>query len=198
MFKKPLCTVPPEFGGVPAHHVPPIPGISLISQHTRIRDPRQDSAEGTRQSEGRTLRMEGRCRYGVVLVTTGWQELDLIETLGQRQCSAPGSGISLPGNVKESGSIGDDWNAPGAPGPAAKSDRNARRETNVSPTSTPRCLHQLFPITPRRNRWGVRCPARYGFARRPIMPVCPAWDSAHAPFCSRSAVGASHYNAWRV
>ncbi len=73
MFKKPLCTVPSGSVGWRAPPVPPIPIISSIPLKMRIRDPRRGGTgrAGTRQSEGRTLLTEGRCRYGVVLVTTG-------------------------------------------------------------------------------------------------------------------------------
>lgn len=64
--------------------------------------------------------------------------LDLIETLGQRQCSAPGSGKRVPGSVEESGSIGDDWNVPGAHRDGSEIGRGARRRMSL-------CLHVPLP-----------------------------------------------------
>ena len=98
--------------------------------------------------------------------------LDLIETLGQRQCSAPGSGKRVSGSVEESGSIGDDWNVPGAHRDGREIGRGAWRRMSL-------CLHVPLPpstvsLAPRQEWRGVRYPAPYGFARGVTVPVRPA------------------------
>jgi len=52
--------------------------------------------------------------------------------MGQRQCSAPGSGNTLSGNVGESGSISDDWNAPGAHRDGGKESDETQRDGCLS------------------------------------------------------------------
>ena len=101
--------------------------------------------EGTRVSRGRTLLMEGRCRFGVVHRHNGMTGAGSDRDAGPTRCSAPGSGLFLPGSVKASGSIGDDWRCTRCTtGLAAGWRWNARRR--MSRRSHVRCLHQLFPF----------------------------------------------------
>lgn len=71
MFKKPLYTSSPDPESQPAQYVPLIAGIPLAPQYLWTRYARRGGVGGISLSEGRTLLPEGRCRYGVVLVTTG-------------------------------------------------------------------------------------------------------------------------------
>jgi len=131
--------------------------MSLVSQYMRIRDPRRDGAEGTKTTQRSNPPHGGPMSIGVVLVTTGWQELDLIETLGQRRCSEPVSGNKFPESVEESGSISDDWTYPVHTGLVAGAigDDRLPRACRLHPTVS---LHAA-PF------WRVvRCHARYGFA----------------------------------
>jgi len=116
--------------------------MSLVQQYMRIRGPRRGGAEGTKTTQRSNPPHGGPMSIGVVLVTTGWQELDLIETLGQRRCSEPVSGNRFPESVEESGSISDDWTYPVHTGPVAGAIGD---ECLPDPAAS----IQLFPFTTR-------------------------------------------------
>ena len=111
MFKKPVCMVPPGTGGDLAPRVPLIPGMGPQTAYIRIEDSRRRVQELRDKVEPSSRRADVDTE---LCSSQRDYRLDLIETLGQRQCSAPGAGKRVPGSVEESGSIGDDWNVPGA------------------------------------------------------------------------------------
>lgn len=193
MFKKPLCTIPPGSGGDQAPHAPLIPGMGSHIAPMWIEDSRRrvqevpDKAKVEPSSRRADVDME-------LCSSQRDDRLDLIETLGQRQCSAPGSGKSVPGSVEVSGSIGDDWNAPGAHRDGRMWDRPRRTETNVPVPSRSAASINCFPYATPTMAWcSISRPI--WVRQRGSVPVRPARLPGARIVCSEFAVGAARYNA---
>ncbi|WP_243668752.1 hypothetical protein [Methanoculleus chikugoensis] len=120
--------------------------------------------------------------------------LDLIETLGQRQCSAPGSGREFPGASKSQDLLATTGMYPVHTGTAVRSVEAHGDECLCAFTF--RCSINCFPNATATWR-GVRYPAPpSGFARGFTVPARPVRGGpAHASHCGDPAVDAARYNA---